>query len=56
MSPADQSDGAGTFGAVSGEAPSELHAFLVLTAYLAVSGPLAFYLFQLRDIPGASRS
>ena len=39
-----------------GDAPGELHAFLVLAAYAPVLGGLAFYLFHRRDIPGASRS
>ena len=43
-------------GGFLGDAPSELHAFLVIAAYILVLGGLAFYLFQRRDIPGASRS
>ena len=45
-----------TIGGFLGDAPSELHAFLVIAAYILVLGGLAFYLFQRRDIPGASRS
>ena len=45
-----------TIGGNLGDAPGELHAFLVLMAYVLVLGGLAFYLFQRRDIPGASRS
>ena len=43
-------------GGTLGDAPGELHAFLVLAAYALVLGGLAFYLFHRRDIPGASRS
>ena len=52
-----ESGGGGiTIGGNLGDAPGELHAFLVLMAYVLVLGGLAFYLFQRRDIPGASRS
>ena len=52
-----ESGGGGiAIGANLGDAPEELHAFLVLAAYVLVLGGLAFYLFQRRDIPGASRS
>ncbi len=40
----------------AGPTQGELHAFLVLAAYVLVLGGLAFYLFHRRDIPGASRS
>ena len=33
--------------------PSELHAFLVVTAYMVIAGAAAFWLFQRRDIAGA---
>ena len=48
--------GGGAFGIVGGTPPGELHTFLVIAAYILVLGGLAFYLFQRRDIPGASRS
>ena len=48
--------GGGAFGIVGGNPPGELHTFLVIAAYILVLGGLAFYLFQRRDIPGASRS
>ena len=52
-----ESGGGGiTIGGNPGDAPGELHAFLVLMAYVLVLGGMAFYLFQRRDIPGASRS
>lgn len=37
-----------------GEFPDGLHAFLVLGAYILVLGGLAFWLFQKRDVQGAS--
>lgn len=49
-------NGSITFGVVGGDPPGELHTALVMAAYLLVLGGLAFYLFQRRDIPGASRS
>ena len=49
-------DAGGFAGPTQGDAPGELHAFLVLAAYVLVLGGLAFYLFHRRDIPGASRS
>ena len=49
-------DAEGFAGPTQGDAPGELHAFLVLVAYVLVLGGLAFYLFHRRDIPGASRS
>ena len=49
-------NGSITFGVVGGDPPGELHTALVIAAYLLVLGGLAFYLFQRRDIPGASRS
>ena len=33
--------------------PGELHAFLVLLAYIVVLGAAAFWLFQRRDVAGA---
>ena len=33
--------------------PSQLHAFLVLTAYMLIAGVAAFWLFQRKDIAGA---
>ena len=33
--------------------PSQLHAFLVLTAYIVIIGTVAFWLFQHKDIAGA---
>ncbi len=35
------------------ELPSQLHAFLVLTAYMLIAGVAAFWLFQRKDIAGA---
>jgi len=37
-----------------GEYPGELHAFLVLLAYILVLGGLGFWLFQRRDVAGTS--
>ena len=48
--------GGGAFGVAGGNPPGDLHTFLVIAAYILVLGGLAFYLFQRRDIPGASRS
>ena len=48
--------GGGAFGIVGGNPPGEFHTFLVIAAYILVLGGLAFYLFQRREIPGASRS
>ena len=47
-------EGASGIGGILGDAPGELHAFLVLAAYALVLGGLAFYLFHRRDIPGPS--
>ena len=33
--------------------PGQVHAFLVLTAYIVIIGAVAFWLFQRRDIAGA---
>ena len=33
--------------------PSQLHAFLVVTAYMLIAGVAAFWLFQRKDIVGA---
>ena len=33
--------------------PSELHAFLVVTAYMVIAGAAAVWLFQRKDIAGA---
>ncbi len=33
--------------------PSQLHAFLVVTAYMLIAGVAAFWLFQRKDIAGA---
>ena len=48
--------GGGAFGIVEGNPPGEVHTFLVIAADILVLGGLAFYLFQRRYIPGASRS
>ena len=56
MSGGDAEGASGAIGGTLGDAPGELHAFLVLAAYALVLGGLAFYLFHRRDIPGASRS
>ena len=42
-------------GEIATNAPSELHALLVMAAYTLVAGALAFYLLHRRDIGGASR-
>ena len=52
----DEGGDGGVIGAIGGESPGELHSLLVIAAYILVLGGLAFYLFQRRDIPGASRS
>ena len=36
-----------------GDLPGQLHAFLVLTAYIVVLGGAAFWIFQRRDVAGA---
>ena len=50
----EEGDGASL--GVSGATPGDLHSALVIAAYIVVLSGLAFYLFQRRDIPGASRS
>ena len=42
------------FGGVIGDMPSILHAFLVILGYTVVLGAVSFWIFQRRDVAGAS--